>query len=120
MDSNSRVEIARRRIRTLVVGLGLVFALALGITGGVSLAAAPPAIPSKDAPSNSSLVNSQAGVPRSGAASSDRPLDTDTPTDTPTPSPVCTPGGPYLYSTSTGAAIDPGTTDTGNHGDDVM
>lgn len=42
------------------------------------------------------------------------PTPTVTPTVTPTPS--CTPG--YTFASSTGAAIVPGTVDTGNHTDD--
>src|SRR5207253_9385621 len=41
-------------------------------------------------------------------------------TSTGTPTPTCGPGSDYLISQSTGAAIVPGATDTGNHCDDCV
>lgn len=43
-----------------------------------------------------------------------------TPTSTPTAIPTCGPGSDYVIFSSTGASIDPGTTDTGNHCDDCV
>src|ERR1051326_5118325 len=47
------------------------------------------------------------------------PTPTPTSTATPTGSPTCTPGNNYVV-TQIGGSIVPGTTDSGNHGDDVV
>jgi hypothetical protein len=60
-----------------------------------------------------------------GATPTPTPSPTPSPTPTPTPSPTPTPtpipcsGNTYVFSASLGNAIVPGTTDIGNHGDDV-
>jgi hypothetical protein len=47
---------------------------------------------------------------------------TNTPgnTNTPTPAVTCGPGAEYVITQSSGASIDPGVTDIGNHGDDIV
>src|SRR5205814_5680078 len=54
------------------------------------------------------------GTPNATATST----PTATATNTPLPAPTCGSGSNYVISQSTGVAIVPGTTDTGNHCDD--
>ena len=56
-------------------------------------------------------------TPTATATFTPTPTATATFTPTPTPTPTCTPS--YTFTSSTGGTIVPGTTDIGNHGDDV-
>ena len=101
MDTKSKAQTRQWHTPLRIMVLVCALMMALGVVTGISLAAAPAGTPAKEGAARQA-TNPQTGPLDSGAKNgSNNPLDTDTPT------PVCTPGGPYIYSTSTGATIDP-------------